>query len=968
MKSNYLISSLAFLALVLSVFVTELKAQCQLDDWQILQSLYVNTNGNNWTNNTGWELVDPAVNPDSPPPNCDLSSLYGVVIGNDDRLQGINLSGNNLAGPIPEELGQLSNLTALDLSGNSLTGSIPPSFSNLTNLNQFDLSNNDLSGCYDVSLASSINLADELLPGGTVYSRPATGNLTVTDFDPTRDQINVGPQSIHTQIVIDGPTGLTFQNMFNQNSTLIIEGVFFQDLQWFNFLPIADAHLQQDMSAALAYENCTGLSRPNTVYIRSHEPGLVEEVNFDPATDKISFFYLCVRGDEGVNFTVEQTPAGARFYSPYTGQSMTLLDVDFSELYSSHFEFRANQLEDNLVGRIDLDIVIPGFQVDDNNVFNGKSVPMAGGVDQAPYHIFNHDEYTGSPICDLSNSVLCGFDNTAISDGNNFNQSWEQFCESGAGTCSAPTVIIDSPSENSGLQVNLGTTISATVTDEDGSITNLTIEVDGMPLSVNDSSGDTYTASWTPTAIGISTITVTAIDNDGLVTTATRTVTIYLTNPPPIASFIATPDYGAPPLLVTLDASSSSDLNGDELTYSWDLGDGNFATGVIVNHTYQNEGNYLVTLTVDDGNGGTDNISSPVIVVAPNCDLALHYKTPDNNAGSATDNQIRPHFQLYNNGDDPISLQNITIRYWYTREGMEAQNAWVDFASVGNENVTTEFVALTSPVPGADHYLEVGFTAGAGSISPGGNSGEIQARFAKDNWSNYDETDDYSYQMDYASFTPWNKVTVYCNGLLAWGDEPEGVNGGGNSNTSPVASILIDNTTGPAPLHVHFDASGSSDPDSDALSFDWDFGDGNIGVGSFQHHTYFFIGTYNAVLTVEDGNGGIDTEVVIITVTPADDPTSTHDPTDADLASKLKIWPNPTSHQTFISYELPYGGLIELSIIDPMGRVVRTIAAGRETAGAHTLELNTQEIADGMYYLQLLGSDFRIMKPLIILR
>ena len=67
---------------------------------------------------------------------------------------------------------------------------------------------------------------------------------------------------------------------------------------------------------------------------------------------------------------------------------MTLSGVNFSQLNSSHFEWRANQLEDNIAGRMDLDVVIPGFQVDNNNVFNGKSVEMAGGVDQAPYHIF----------------------------------------------------------------------------------------------------------------------------------------------------------------------------------------------------------------------------------------------------------------------------------------------------------------------------------------------------------------------------------------------------------------------------------------------------------------------------------------------------------------------------------------------------------------------------------------------------
>ncbi|MEM6394853.1 MAG: cellulose binding domain-containing protein [Bacteroidota bacterium] len=874
MKTIHNIRHIFLTALATLVFTLNLHAQCHPDDWRILQTLYISTVGNNWSNNTGWTQVNPAVNPTNPPSNCDLSQLFGVSLGSDGRIVSIDLSGNNLSGLIPEELGELTELESLDLSSNSLIGLIPSSFSNLTRLTQFDISDNALSGCYDASLAAPLNGAEELQPGGTIYSRPNTGNLVVTDFNPASDQIDVGPQSIHTQIMIDGPTGLTFENMFNSNSSLVLEGIFLKDLQWFNFEPIADAHYQQDISSVLAYENCTGLSQPNTVYIRSHQPGLVEEVDFDPATDKISFFYLNVRGDEGLNFKVEQTPAGARFYSPYHGQSLTLLGVDFSELNSSHFEFRANQLEDNLVGRIDLDVAMPGFQVNNANVFSGKSVPMAGGIDKAPYHVFNYLEYTGTPICELSNSVLCSFGNASISDGNSFNQPWEQFCQTGTEVCIPPAVVLNNPTENTGFQVGTEVEISATAQDEDGSIVSVQIEVNGVPIPTTNISFQTYAGSWLPTEAGVFTITATAVDDDGLVTTATRTTTIYLTNPPPSASFIVTPDYGAPPLFVTLDASSTTDLNNNVLTYAWDLGDGNQTTGELATHTYEEEGNYIVTLTVNDGEGGVDSISSPVTVVAPNCDLSLRYKTFDNSESSATDNQIRPHFELQNNGAESISLQSITIRYWYTREGMAAQNAWVDYAFVGNENVTTTFVELAEPVPGADHYFEVGFTEGAGSLASGGSSGEVQTRFAKTDWSNYDETDDHSYRMAYASFTPWNQVTVYCNGLLAWGQEPAGANSGG--------------------------------------------------------------------------------------------PTSTAELFGMDEKAYLNIWPNPTTDLATISYELPQSGRAEISIVDAMGRVLKTIVANAQASHTHTVELPVDDLGAGVYYVSLVGAGVRVVESLLI--
>lgn len=57
-------------------------------------------------------------------------------------------------------------------------------------------------------------------------------------------------------------------------------------------------------------------------------------------------------------------------------------------------------------------------------------------------------------------------------------------------------------------------------------------------------------------------------------------------------------------LRCTLDASASTDVNGDALTYSWDFGDGSAAaTGITTTHAYAAAGTYTVTLTVTDSTG-----------------------------------------------------------------------------------------------------------------------------------------------------------------------------------------------------------------------------------------------------------------------------------------------------------------------------------------------------------------------------
>ena len=52
---------------------------------------------------------------------------------------------------------------------------------------------------------------------------------------------------------------------------------------------------------------------------------------------------------------------------------------------------------------------------------------------------------------------------------------------------------------------------------------------------------------------------------------------------------------------LSFDASSSWDHNGDEITFSWDFGDGTSGTGAVVEHAWQEEGVYVIILNASDG-------------------------------------------------------------------------------------------------------------------------------------------------------------------------------------------------------------------------------------------------------------------------------------------------------------------------------------------------------------------------------
>jgi PKD repeat protein len=72
----------------------------------------------------------------------------------------------------------------------------------------------------------------------------------------------------------------------------------------------------------------------------------------------------------------------------------------------------------------------------------------------------------------------------------------------------------------------------------------------------------------------------------------------------PVARATATPTSGSAPLTVAFDGRSSSDPDGDLLTYDWDFGDGSaHSSAANPTHTYASAGTYTARLTVDDGTG-----------------------------------------------------------------------------------------------------------------------------------------------------------------------------------------------------------------------------------------------------------------------------------------------------------------------------------------------------------------------------
>jgi hypothetical protein len=116
------------------------KAECEA-----LVALYNSTFGPYWANRTGWLA------------NYTPCSWHGVTCSG-GHVTMLYLSSNNLAGSIPNTLGNLSSLGGLEMSSNQLSGSIPSALGSLPSLRSLDLAVNQLTGSIPSTLGNLSNL------------------------------------------------------------------------------------------------------------------------------------------------------------------------------------------------------------------------------------------------------------------------------------------------------------------------------------------------------------------------------------------------------------------------------------------------------------------------------------------------------------------------------------------------------------------------------------------------------------------------------------------------------------------------------------------------------------------------------------------------------------------------------------------------------------------------------------------
>lgn len=110
-----------------------------------------------------------------------LKGVFPRALKNCTSITGVDLSNNNLFGPIPDDISKIIGfVTALDLSSNNFSGSIPVNLANCSYLNVLRLDHNRLTGPIPPEFAllnrlKAFNVANNLLTGPV----PNFSNLTI---------------------------------------------------------------------------------------------------------------------------------------------------------------------------------------------------------------------------------------------------------------------------------------------------------------------------------------------------------------------------------------------------------------------------------------------------------------------------------------------------------------------------------------------------------------------------------------------------------------------------------------------------------------------------------------------------------------------------------------------------------------------------------------------------------------------
>ena len=394
----------------------------------------------------------------------------------------------------------------------------------------------------------------------------------------------------------------------------------------------------------------------------------------------------------------------------------------------------------------------------------------------------------------------------------------------------------------------------------------------GDGTTVGPQAGATATHSYTTG--GRFTVQVTIADSANATASATQQVTVGS----PSAALSVSPSNGVTPLLVTADASASTDPVGIS-TYAFNFGDGSATVGPqagsSATHTYSAAGTFTVTVTVKDTAGVSATASAVVatqapptaaLAVSPSAGAAPLGVTADASASTAGSNPISSYTFTFGDGTSAGPQSGAIAGHTYAAGGTYSLKVTVT-DSAGNSSATTKTVTVGAPfaalavTPSAGGAPLSVTASAAGSTDPIAistytfNFGDGSALVGPQVSNGASHT--------YTAGGTYTVTVTVTDSAGATATTSAGVSVG-----SPHAAFTVSPASGAAPLSAGVDASGSTDALA-ITSYTFDFGDGTTAgpqPGATVSHVYAAGGNFTVKVTITDAAGATNSTTHSVTV------------------------------------------------------------------------------------------------------
>ncbi len=425
-------------------------------------------------------------------------------------------------------------------------------------------------------------------------------------------------------------------------------------------------------------------------------------------------------------------------------------------------------------------------------------------------------------------------------------------------------------------------TASATIVDKKETVTfdaSPSYDPDGTIVAYSWDFGDGTTATGVSVShsypeSGAYIVTLTVTDDDGATDTTTTAKTVR--NKSPVAIFTESVETVYTDDSIIFNAAESYDPDGTIVSYSWDFGDGTTATGIIVSRAYEDNGSYVVTLTVTDNDGATDSADATMIVMnrqpvalfaataeTVNIDESISF---DASESYDPDGTIVSYSWDFGDG---TTATGVSVQHVYSQDGTYTVTLTVTDDD-GATDTTSKTKTVLNRVPIAS------FTESAETVSSdesihfdASESYDPDGTIVAYSWDFGDGTTATGVAVDHA----YEDDGIYTVTLTVTDDD--GATGSATAtknvlNRPPVALFTGNATTVMQNEAIDFDASESYDPDGTIVSYSWDFGDGTTVTGVTVDHAYSEDGNYTVTLTVTDDDGAsssVGAEIVVETET-----------------------------------------------------------------------------------------------------